>query len=221
MRKKIKVDTIIFDFDSTILRGELLEILANHKLECHPGKNEILRKIIEITNMGMEGKISFGESLRRRLDTLELDEKTFKDALPQIITMINSEYLELIEKVRNKKRYVISGGYTNIIRGLDYLLDIPASQIHAIKLNFKDGKLVGFDQDSPLIESNGKAVVAQSIKNKGVSMMVGDGMTDYMVKELGGADYFTAYTGVVRRESVCDRADFVINNLSDLSEIIE
>ena len=50
--------------------------------------------------------------------------------------------------------------------------------------------------------------------------MVGDGMTDYKVKELGGADYFAAYTGVVEREPVVKCADFILRDLRDLLEFI-
>lgn len=220
MKNKIKVDTIIFDFDSTLLRGELLEILADCKLATSPDRQKVLKQIKRITNLGMEGKIPFHESLRRRLTALDLDEDVLEEAMPKIISLVNQEYLELDPTISSKKKYIISGGYTNIIYKLEELLNIPTSQMFAIDLNFKDGRFCGFDTKSPLAESHGKATVAKSLGSKGATIMIGDGMTDYMVKDQGGADYFAAYTGVVERKAVCDKADFVLKDLRELTSFI-
>lgn len=218
--KKIKVDTIIFDFDSTVLRGELLEILAEIKLKRHPERTVILDQIKDITNQGMDGKISFHDSLSRRLQLLNLDESTLTQAMPKIIGLLNPEYLELIPRLSHKQLYIISGGYTNVLHPISEILQIPKVNIFAIKLNFKQGVFSHLDEHDPLIQSDGKAAVAKSIPNKGITLMVGDGMTDYQVKAAGASDHFTAYTGVVERKPVCDKADFTINNLMQLASII-
>lgn len=218
--KKIQIDTIIFDFDSTVLRGELLEILADIKLQNHPRKAIILDKIKTITDLGQEGKIDFSESLTRRLKLLKLDEKTLSESLEKIKSLINDEYLEILPVFKRKNKHIISGGYKNIIDKLSDDLFIPRSDIHAIKLHFENGNFTHFDATSPLISSDGKAKVAKSISNKGKTLVIGDGMTDYKVKELGGADYFAAYTGVVHRPAVVAKADFVLTNLGNLPEYI-
>lgn len=220
MQKKIAIDTIIFDFDSTILKGELLEILANFKLKDNPQKDSVLAEIKAITNLGMEGRIPFEESLERRLKILELDEDTLIRALPEVSSLISEQYVDLIPNIKGKKIFIISGGYKNIIDELSPKLSVSKKNIFAIDLYFQSGRFIGFARSNPLVKSDGKATVANSISGRGRTLMVGDGMTDYLVKELGGADYFAAYTGVVKREVVCAKADFVLDDLRDLTKYI-
>ena len=53
----------IFDFDSTLTRVEALDVLAEITLANNPKKDEIIQEITEITNLGIDGEISFTESL--------------------------------------------------------------------------------------------------------------------------------------------------------------
>ena len=57
----------VIDFDSTFIRDEAMEVLASIALAGHPKKNQILEKIAGITKAGMEGRLSFSESLEKRL----------------------------------------------------------------------------------------------------------------------------------------------------------
>jgi D-3-phosphoglycerate dehydrogenase len=54
----------VFDFDSTITRVEALDILAEIALADNPDKDRIVAQIQEITNLGIDGEISFTESFR-------------------------------------------------------------------------------------------------------------------------------------------------------------
>ena len=59
--------SLVIDFDSTFIKLEALEELATVALDGNEKKNEIVDEIEKITIMGMEGKITFPESLSRRL----------------------------------------------------------------------------------------------------------------------------------------------------------
>lgn len=48
----------IIDFDSTFIRLESLDELADIALKEHPNKNNILAEIRNITRQGMEGTIT-------------------------------------------------------------------------------------------------------------------------------------------------------------------
>ena len=71
MKKGNAIKYFIIDFDSTFVKSEGLDELAEISLKKNPEKNKILEKIKEITNLGMEGRISFAESLKSRLKLLE------------------------------------------------------------------------------------------------------------------------------------------------------
>ena len=71
----------IFDFDSTLTRVEALDVLAEITLSDNPKKDEIIQEIIDITNLGIDGEISFTESLERRIKLLNAN----KSDLDQLV----------------------------------------------------------------------------------------------------------------------------------------
>jgi len=60
----------VFDFDSTLTSVEALDVLAEITLVNNPDKDQIIEDIIDITNLGIDGKISFTESLEQRIKLL-------------------------------------------------------------------------------------------------------------------------------------------------------
>ena len=65
-------DHIIIDFDSTFITSESLDELAINKFGNHPNGKKLLSKIQSLTNAGMNGDISFEESLEKTVKwTLE------------------------------------------------------------------------------------------------------------------------------------------------------
>ena len=60
----------VFDFDSTLTRVEALDVLAEITLVGNPKKEEIIQEITEITNQGIDGEISFPQSLEKRIQLL-------------------------------------------------------------------------------------------------------------------------------------------------------
>lgn len=61
----------IIDFDSTFTQVEALDELARISLENHPDQEKIYNEIERFTNLAMEGKISFRESLAGRVSLLQ------------------------------------------------------------------------------------------------------------------------------------------------------
>ena len=57
----------VFDFDSTLTSVEALDVLAEITLVNNPAKDQIIQEIIDITNLGIDGKISFTDSLEQRI----------------------------------------------------------------------------------------------------------------------------------------------------------
>ena len=61
----------VFDFDSTLTQVEALDVLAEISLENNPEKDNIIKQIQEITDLGIDGDISFTKSLERRIKLLK------------------------------------------------------------------------------------------------------------------------------------------------------
>ena len=65
----------VIDFDSTFTKVEAFDVLADISLEGHPEKNQIKKKILDITNQGMEGVLSLRESIQKRIELLSPQKK--------------------------------------------------------------------------------------------------------------------------------------------------
>ena len=64
---------IIFDFDSTIIQLETIEVLAYFALNNIRDQNTILKNIENITFNAMVGKISFDKALISRISLLNIN----------------------------------------------------------------------------------------------------------------------------------------------------
>ena len=64
--------TYVFDFDSTLVRVETLEALADLAREGPPDAANVRAEIARLTDQAMAGELPFGEALRRRLALLPL-----------------------------------------------------------------------------------------------------------------------------------------------------
>lgn len=79
----------VFDFDSTLTQVEALDVLAEISLKGNPKQAEIIEKIKHITDMGIDGTISFTEGLKQRLAILEARE----EHLPLLVSRLKKRFL--------------------------------------------------------------------------------------------------------------------------------
>ncbi|WP_299051157.1 phosphoglycerate dehydrogenase [uncultured Polaribacter sp.] len=208
----------IFDFDSTLTRVEALDVLAEITLTNNPKKDAIIQEIIDITNLGIDGEISFTESLERRIKLLEAN-KSDLDALvvalkKQVSKSIESNK-EFFENFANDI-YVISCGFKEFIDPIVAEYNIPSERVYANTFEFDtDGKIVSFDSSNPLSQHNGKIKCLKDMNLDGEIQVIGDGYSDYVTREAGIADKFFAYTENVSREKTTRNADHIAPNLDE------
>jgi len=215
----IKKNYYIIDFDSTFVKKEGLEVLAEVALEGNPKKMPILAQIKKITAAGMEGRLSFKESLSRRLRLIKANEYHVgqtADLIKNKITLSFWRNKNFIKK-NGGRIYIISGAFRELITPTISLFDIAPNHILANNFIYnQNGEIVGCDEKNPLTQTGGKAKAVASLHLRGVVWAVGDGYTDYEIKKRGAADYFVAYTENVKRPSVVNNADFEVKNFNQL-----
>ncbi len=164
---------IVFDVDSTLIQGEVIEMLA-----AHAGAEAA---VAEVTEAAMRGELDFAESLHRRVATLE--------GLPAEVVDEVADQLELTPGARTTIRTlrrlgyhcgVVSGGFRQVIQPLaeELMLDYVAAN----HLEIVDGKLTG-RVIGPIIDRPGKAKALRDFAAQvGVPMeqtvAVGDGAND-------------------------------------------
>jgi phosphoserine phosphatase len=164
---------IVFDVDSTLIQGEVIEMLA-----ARVGAGEA---VAEITEAAMRGELDFAESLHRRVATLA--------GLPAEVLDEVADELELTPGARTTIRTlrrlgfhcgVVSGGFRQVIEPLahELMLDFVAAN----ELEIVDGKLTG-RVVGEVIDRAGKAKALRDFADQaGVPMeqtvAVGDGAND-------------------------------------------
>lgn len=208
----------VFDFDSTLTRVEALDVLAEMTLQGNPKREEIVKEIQKITNLGIDGDISFTESLERRIRLLNANKADLQNLVAELRQKIsrsiasNKEFFhEYSEDI-----YVISCGFKEFIDPIVEEYNIPSDRVYANTFKFdEEGNIIGFDETNVLAAHNGKIECLKKLDLDGEVQVIGDGYSDYVMREAGIAHKFFAYTENVHREKAASNADHVAPNLDE------
>jgi len=208
----------VIDFDSTFTQVEALDVLGEISLEKHPRKKEKLQELKDLTDLAMEGKLAFRESLERRLNILEAN----KSAIPELVERLQQKVS--VSFVRNEgffkehknNIYIISNGFREFIVPIVKELGVKEENVYANSFEFDaDGNITGFDQDNVLSSNNGKVELLKKMDLKGDVYVIGDGYNDYEIKAAGLANKFYAFTENIERDNVLDKADHITPSLDE------
>lgn len=214
------VKYFIIDFDSTFTKVEAMDELCRlsqaHKSEAE--KAQSLAQISELTHLAMEGKISFRESLRKRIQILGANRRH----LPDLIAILNEKISDSFK--RNQEFFntyadhilIVSSGFKDFIEPIVTAFGVKPENIYANSFVFDEkGDIIGFDEQNFLSEDKGKVKLLKSLNLKGEIYVIGDGYTDYEIKEAGLANEFYAFTENVRRQSVVEVAEKEVVSLDE------
>jgi len=190
---------VVFDVDSTLIQGEVIEMLA-----ARAGCEDQVR---EVTEAAMRGELDFTESLERRVALLAGLPEEALDEVAQSLTLTPGARTT----IRTLKRLgfycgVVSGGFIRIIDrlvddlGLDYAV--------ANDLEIEDGKLTGRVKGE-VIDRAGKAVALRRFaEQSGVPLAqcvaIGDGAND--IDMLTAAGLGVAFNAKPALREVADTA---------------
>ena len=208
----------VFDFDSTLTRVEALDVLAEITLVNNPKKEAIINEIIEITNLGIDGKIPFTASLEKRIQLLNAKKSDLAILIQQLKEKVSPSIernKEFFEKF-SENIYVISCGFKEFIDDIVKDYNIPSERVYANTFVFDENDIiVGFDNANVLSTHHGKIQCLKELNLDGEVQVIGDGYSDYVTKEAGVADKFFAYTENIEREKTIKNADHIAPNLDE------
>jgi phosphoserine phosphatase len=164
---------IVFDVDSTLIQGEVIEMLA-----ARVGAEAA---VAEVTEAAMRGELDFAESLHRRVATLAgLSAEVLDDVADQIELTPGAR-----TTIRTLRRLgyhcgVVSGGFRQVIEPLAH--ELMMDFVAANELEIVNGKLTGRVIGN-VIDRPGKAKALRDFAQQaGVPMeqtvAVGDGAND-------------------------------------------
>ena len=149
----------IIDFDSTFTQVEALDELARISLMNHPDREKIYRKIENLTNAAMEGKMSFRESLTGRVQLLEADRTHLKTLVSLLKKKVSSSFSrnKTFFKKHSDSVLIVSGGFKEFITPVVLPYHIHKENIYANTFVFdENGKIIGYDENNPLSSEGGK-----------------------------------------------------------------
>ncbi|RIJ77007.1 phosphoserine phosphatase SerB [Nakamurella silvestris] len=192
---------IVFDVDSTLITGEVIELLADHT-----GRRA---EVEAITTAAMRGELDFEQSLRHRVAMLEGLDAAVLDEVGRSLELTPGARTT----IRTLKRLgyrcgIVSGGFTQVARHLvtELELDFVAANTLEVVDNRLTGKVIG-----EVVDRQGKArALARFAMESGVAMnqtvAVGDGAND--IDMLSAAGLGIAFNA---KPMVAEFADTTLN----------
>lgn len=202
----------IIDFDSTFTQVEALDELARISLANHPNKEKIYQQIEDYTNLAMEGKLSFSESLAQRVKLLESKEEHLAKLIKHLKKKVSKSFSRNADffKKHADEVLIVSGGFKEFITPVVSQYHIKKENIYANTFQVdQDGQIIGYDQNNPLSEEGGKVKLLKQLNLQGNIYGIGDGYSDYQLRESGLIQKFYAFTENIVREKVVKQADHI------------
>jgi phosphoserine phosphatase len=211
-----RVASVFFDCDSTLTRLEGIDDLARH------ASPEVAAAVAALTRDAMEGKTPLEAVYARRLDAVRPTRRALWDLGARYVGALVAGARETVATLaaRGVVVGIVSGGPAAAVRAVGDALGVAPDRVHAVEIHFDDtGAYAGFDADSPLVQSGGKAVVlARPDLGPRPLCFVGDGVSDLEAAPV--VEFFVGYGGVVRRERVAREADAYLED-EDLRRLLD
>ncbi|MDP4500663.1 phosphoserine phosphatase SerB [Nonomuraea turcica] len=164
---------IVMDVDSTLIQGEVIELLAAHA-GC-------LDEVAKVTEQAMRGELDFAESLRKRVALLEgLPAEVFEQVRKQVVLTPGARTLVRTLKRLDYRFAIVSGGFTQITDGLVEELGIDYSAANVLEV--VDGRLTG-RVVGEIVDRPGKARALERFAREAhlpisQTVAIGDGAND-------------------------------------------
>lgn len=207
MRRLRRVQTVVFDCDSTLSALEGIDELAQEHRE----------EIAQLTDAAMRGELALEQVYGRRLELVRPTLAQVQALGQRYIELLVPDAREVVRALRDERIQVriMSGGLRPAVLALGERLGLEERHVAAVDLHFDGGgAYAGFDTSSPLARAGGKRELLRIWRREVPApvMMVGDGATDLEARDV--ADVFVAYAGVAARAPVIAAADVAVHSAS-------
>ena len=202
----------IIDFDSTFTQVEALDELVRISLKNHPNREKVYKQIEDLTNASMEGRLSFTESLAQRVKLLQANRSHLDLLVKHLRKKVSASFSRNRQffKEHSDEVLIVSGGFKEFIIPVVSKYYIKTENIYANTFEFDEqGNITGYDQTNPLSQEGGKVKLLRELDLQGEIFGIGDGHSDFQLKEYGLIKKFFAYTENIERKTIIEKADYI------------
>ncbi|MBC8198298.1 MAG: HAD-IB family phosphatase [Candidatus Marinimicrobia bacterium] len=219
----IKNNTLFIDFDSTFIKVETLDILADIVMKNDTDAQNKKKLISDITILAMSGDIDFQTALHKRLNILSFTKNDILKVIERLSQLISDSIIRNKEffQVNANNIWIISGGFKEIITPIVAEYGILPHHVIANSFIFNGDKIIGCDESQDLYKEKGKIKAIHKLNINSQKIMIGDGYTDYEVFSNGEVNHFICYTENIIREKVRQLSTLHANSFDDVLRIIE
>lgn len=208
----------VIDFDSTFTQVEGLDELANIALAGNPNREKVVQQIRDLTDAAMNGELSFAEGLRQRISLLQANRSHVEALVDFLRTKVSDSFARNQAFLRDYSEtiLIVSSGFKEFIVPIVTELGLKEENVYANTFRFDaDDNIIGVDDENVLSQDKGKVRLLESLALPGDVCVIGDGYTDYELREAGVASRFYAFTENVERPKVTNVADHVVPSLDE------
>ena len=202
----------VFDFDSTLMDGETLDIIAK--------ETNHFKEIEEITAKGMRGELDFFDSIQSRVSLLRGVKLETVNKICNKLPIMNGAF-ETIDKLHKEgyKCVCFSGGFKNATIPFAKKLNLDAefSNIFQVKDDILTGKVGG---EMMFSDSKGNMLLTlQKLLNISYdnTLVVGDGANDLSMFKYASKRVAFCAKEVLKKEAniIIDKKDLtlILNNI--------
>lgn len=204
-------EIVCFDCDSTLSAIEGIDELAS--------RAGVGAEVVALTTAAMNGEVPLEEVYAQRLGIIKPDQAAIAWVAELYIQQVVEGALEVVQalQAQAKQVHIVSGGLRQAILPLAAYLGVSAANVHAVDVVFNsDGSYQGFDANSALAKTGGKAKICRQINpSQARLVLIGDGQTD-LEAQLAGATVI-GFGGVVARPAVQQKADYFVHEANLLA----
>ena len=172
---------VVMDVDSTLITGEVIEMLAGHA-----GSRE---QVAAITERAMRGELDFAESLRERVATLAgLPVRVLAEVLDEVELTPGAQELVAGLRERGWPLGLVSGGFIEVVGPLAERLGIERRRANRLEVvgGYLTGRVAG-----PVVDRAAKAAALREWATElrvplDRTVAIGDGANDLQMMATAG-----------------------------------
>jgi len=219
------INNIIFDFDSTILNVEGVELILQQALRRLDPKahSQCMSKLAQITYLADIGETPMADASQQRFEVVPVFKDDVQTAATQVLSVVNPKANETLAALQaaGKRIFIFSTGTDELVRPVTRALRVDDDHVFTNQLIY-DGKdkVIGFNENNPLFLSVGKGYLAEQLKINGRlaggTAVVGNGASDLAMRKNGVAKMFVYFSAGQPNEEIRRQADFVIERFDQL-----